>query len=189
MRKKDVGSRSLAASRSTHGSDNLLHRRLAARHPNETSDDHGRMTSVFPAIAQLPTHVRVLGLQSYSVVLHVVEYPNHVSTEASVVAVAPRTVDDFLLREFGQLARLLTVMGLRAANGRERIAGAAHVLVFDSSDDSLLTPVDAVWDGRIGHGQRSGGQTFEERLVRFCVRDLAASGNTPQFGFRLRKKR
>ena len=98
---------------------------------------------------------RLLGVEAV-VVPDVLEGEVHEAAAAAVVAVLGRAVDEVLLGEGDELARLAEVLPLERARGGEGPAGAALALVLDRGHRALLPPVDLGGGLEVVRGDEGG---------------------------------
>ena len=104
------------------------------------------------------------------VVPDVLEGEVHEAAAAAVVAILGRAVDEVLLGEGDELARLAEVLPLERARGGEGPAGAALALVLDRGHRALRPPVDL--GGRLEVVRGDEGGSHAGNLVLFGVQDF-----------------
>jgi len=95
----------------------------------------------------------------------------HQTTVASLVSLSGRAVNQVLIGVRDQLASGESVAAFHRASGGERPAGTALLLVLDSGDDALVSPVEGGLFGLRGyvHSRLYGGSCSEEDSLVFSI--------------------
>uniref|UniRef100_A0A2M3ZNP2 Putative secreted peptide n=1 Tax=Anopheles braziliensis TaxID=58242 RepID=A0A2M3ZNP2_9DIPT len=119
--------------------------RITGRYVHPAGDRCIERYILHPTVTIL-AQVLVLILHGYATDLHdPLVGPEVFATIAPIVTVAPRAIDQRLLREADQFLRLAEVGTLDVTDRTERPAGTAHGLILDGRHGTADAPIPAVW--------------------------------------------